>query len=197
MYSRTTMSCCSDSTSPSTLAGVSPETMCGSAMFLVPPPGWARATGCARCSASDTGGTPSAATCMSSAATSLPPPRRTRQGRRPGHWRGAASEQKRLYASSVLSSTWALDRLLALQLESVLDEERGRGHEVVDHGARVLHVLDRHRSTVPAARARVVWRTKSSRSATSVARRTASESDLVDAALVSHGAARSCPLALR
>ena len=33
--------------------------------------------GCVRCSASGTGGTPSAATCTSSAATSLPPPRRT------------------------------------------------------------------------------------------------------------------------
>ena len=31
-----------------------------------------------------------------------------------------------------------------LQLESELDEERGRGREVVDHDAHVLHALDRH-----------------------------------------------------
>ena len=43
------------------------------------PPGCARRTGCARCSASGTAGTPSAATCTSSAATSVPPPRRTRR----------------------------------------------------------------------------------------------------------------------
>ena len=42
-----------------------------------PPPGCARPTGCARCSASGTAGTPSAAICTSSAATSRPPPRRT------------------------------------------------------------------------------------------------------------------------
>ncbi len=40
--------------------------------------GCARPTGCARCSASGIGGTPSAATCTSSKATSLPPPWRTR-----------------------------------------------------------------------------------------------------------------------
>ena len=40
--------------------------------------GLRRPTGCARCSASGIGGTPSAATCTSSAATSSPPPRRTR-----------------------------------------------------------------------------------------------------------------------
>ena len=33
---------------------------------------------------------------------------------------------------------------LALQLESELSEERGRGREVVDHDAHVVHVLDRH-----------------------------------------------------
>src|SRR5437867_3548319 len=38
----------------------------------------------------------------------------------------------------------ALDRPLALQLESELDEERRRGREVVDHNAHVLHPLDRH-----------------------------------------------------
>src|SRR5919198_3585447 len=38
----------------------------------------------------------------------------------------------------------ALDRSLALQLESELDEERGRGGEVVDHDADVIHALDRH-----------------------------------------------------
>ena len=38
----------------------------------------------------------------------------------------------------------ALDRPLALQLESELDEERRRGREVVDHDAHVLHALDRH-----------------------------------------------------
>ena len=39
----------------------------------------------------------------------------------------------------------ALDRRLALQLESELDEELGRGREVVDHDADVVHPLDRHR----------------------------------------------------
>jgi hypothetical protein len=38
----------------------------------------------------------------------------------------------------------ALDRPLALQLESELDEERRRGREVVDHDAHVLHAVDRH-----------------------------------------------------
>ena len=38
----------------------------------------------------------------------------------------------------------ALDRPLALQLESELDEERRRGREIVDHDAHVLHALDRH-----------------------------------------------------
>src|SRR6266540_2112817 len=38
----------------------------------------------------------------------------------------------------------ALDRPLALQLESELDEERRRGREVVDHDAHVLHALDCH-----------------------------------------------------
>src|ERR671923_3091430 len=38
----------------------------------------------------------------------------------------------------------ALDRSLALQLESELDEERRRGGEVVDHDAHVVHALDRH-----------------------------------------------------
>jgi len=38
----------------------------------------------------------------------------------------------------------ALDRPLALQLESELDEERRRGREVVDHDDHVLHALDRH-----------------------------------------------------
>src|SRR5439155_23706662 len=38
----------------------------------------------------------------------------------------------------------ALDRPLALQLESELDEELRRGREVVDHDAHVLHALDRH-----------------------------------------------------
>ena len=38
----------------------------------------------------------------------------------------------------------ALDRPLALQCESELDEERRRGREVVDHDARVLHALGRH-----------------------------------------------------
>ncbi len=41
-----------------------------SATSSAPPPGCARPTGCARCSASGTAGTPSAATCTSSAATS-------------------------------------------------------------------------------------------------------------------------------
>ena len=50
-----------------------------SATSSAPPPGCARPTGCARCSASGTAGTPSAATCTSSAATSRPPPRRTRR----------------------------------------------------------------------------------------------------------------------
>ena len=45
---------------------------------LAPRPGCARPTGCARCSASGTGGTPCAVTYTSSAATSPPPPRRTR-----------------------------------------------------------------------------------------------------------------------
>src|SRR6266498_755872 len=49
-----------------------------SATSSAPPPGCARPTGCATCSASGTAGTPSAATCTSWAATSLPPPRRTR-----------------------------------------------------------------------------------------------------------------------
>ena len=39
----------------------------------------------------------------------------------------------------------ALDRPLAQQLESELDEERLRGREVVDHDAHMLHALDRHR----------------------------------------------------
>src|ERR671923_1755255 len=38
----------------------------------------------------------------------------------------------------------ALDRSLALQLESELDEERRRGREVLDHDAHVVHALDRH-----------------------------------------------------
>jgi hypothetical protein len=38
----------------------------------------------------------------------------------------------------------ALDRPLALWLESKLDEERYRGREVVDHDAHVVHALDRH-----------------------------------------------------
>ena len=37
----------------------------------------------------------------------------------------------------------ALDRCLALQLESELDEELSRGREVVDHDADVVHPLDR------------------------------------------------------
>jgi predicted RNA polymerase sigma factor len=49
-----------------------------SATCSAAPPGCARPTGCARCSATATGGTPSAATCTSSAATSRPPPRRMR-----------------------------------------------------------------------------------------------------------------------
>jgi hypothetical protein len=61
-----------------------------------------RAGGCARCSASDTGGTPSAATCTSSAATS--PAAATAYAARSTSrtLTGAASEQKRSYASSVL-----------------------------------------------------------------------------------------------
>ena len=43
----------------------------------VPPQGCARPTGYARCSATATGGTPSAATCTSSPATCPPPPQRT------------------------------------------------------------------------------------------------------------------------
>src|SRR5213078_376954 len=38
----------------------------------------------------------------------------------------------------------ALDRSLALQLESELDEELSRGREVVNHDADVVHSLDRH-----------------------------------------------------
>jgi hypothetical protein len=38
----------------------------------------------------------------------------------------------------------ALDRPLALQLESEFDEELGCGREVVNHDADVLHPLDRH-----------------------------------------------------
>ena len=38
----------------------------------------------------------------------------------------------------------ALDRHLALQLESEFDEELGCGREVVNHDADVLHPLDRH-----------------------------------------------------
>ena len=38
----------------------------------------------------------------------------------------------------------ALDERFALQLESELEEERGRGGEVVDHDAHVIHALDRH-----------------------------------------------------
>jgi hypothetical protein len=38
----------------------------------------------------------------------------------------------------------ALDRPLALQLESELDEERRRGRKVVDHDAHVLQASDRH-----------------------------------------------------
>src|SRR6202521_2702962 len=54
----------------------------------------------------------------------------------------------------------ALDRPLALQLESELDEERRRGREVVDHDAHVLHALDRHAldcsdATVPATASRL------------------------------------------
>jgi len=50
----------------------------------------------------------------------------------------------------------ALDRPLALQLESEFDEERRRGREVVDHDAHVVHALDRHvldgsDTTAPAA----------------------------------------------
>ena len=37
----------------------------------------------------------------------------------------------------------ALDRSLAPQLEPELDEELGRGREVVDHDADVVHSLDR------------------------------------------------------
>src|SRR6266568_9648198 len=37
-----------------------------------------------------------------------------------------------------------VDRPLAEQLESELDEERRRGREVVDHDAHVLHALDGH-----------------------------------------------------
>jgi predicted RNA polymerase sigma factor len=48
-----------------------------SATSSAPTPGRARPIGCARCSASGTGGTPSAATCTSSTATFRPPPRRT------------------------------------------------------------------------------------------------------------------------
>ena len=38
----------------------------------------------------------------------------------------------------------ALNRCLAFQLESQLDEESRRGHEVVNHDAHVVHALDRH-----------------------------------------------------
>jgi hypothetical protein len=38
----------------------------------------------------------------------------------------------------------ALDRPLALQLESEFDEELGCGRKVVNHDADVLHPLDRH-----------------------------------------------------
>jgi hypothetical protein len=38
----------------------------------------------------------------------------------------------------------ALDRPLALQLESELDEELGCGREVINHDADVVHALDRH-----------------------------------------------------
>ena len=38
----------------------------------------------------------------------------------------------------------AIDRSLAPQLESELDEELSRGSEVVDHDADVVHPLDRH-----------------------------------------------------
>jgi hypothetical protein len=38
----------------------------------------------------------------------------------------------------------ALDRPLALQLESELEKERRHGREVVDHNAHVLYALDRH-----------------------------------------------------
>ena len=69
------------SPSPTTRCARTPPRCSGarsrSATSSAPPPGCARPTGCARCSASGTGGTPSAATCTSSAATSLPPPRRT------------------------------------------------------------------------------------------------------------------------
>ena len=38
----------------------------------------------------------------------------------------------------------ALDRPLALQLESELDEKLSRGREVVNDDAHVVHPLDRH-----------------------------------------------------
>jgi len=49
-----------------------------------------------------------------------------------------------------------LDQSLALQLESEVDEERGRGREVGDHDVHVAHALDRHAldgrdTTAPAA----------------------------------------------
>jgi hypothetical protein len=40
----------------------------------------------------------------------------------------------------------ALDRPLALQLESELDEELSRGREVVNDDAHVVHSLDSHMS---------------------------------------------------
>src|SRR6185437_11341134 len=48
-----------------------------SVMSSAPPPGCAKQTGCATCSARGTGGTPSAATCTNSTATCPPPPRPT------------------------------------------------------------------------------------------------------------------------
>ena len=72
-----------------TTSSLSPATRCArtrprcsaarsrSATSSAPLPGCARPTGCARCSASGTAGTPSGAICTSWAATSLPPPRRT------------------------------------------------------------------------------------------------------------------------
>ena len=38
----------------------------------------------------------------------------------------------------------SLDCRLALQLQTEFDKERGRGREVVDNDADVVHPLDRH-----------------------------------------------------
>ena len=51
----------------------------------------------------------------------------------------------------------ALDRRLALQLESELQEERHRGREVVDDDAHVVHTLDRHAGSSVGRTGRVVW----------------------------------------